>query len=76
MFFRERVVEAGIIVLPCSVLCCQREFGNISANLIGQCTHTRTLGYEVVRSNSANQSEEMGWMERKGIVQRRLGINA
>ena len=53
--------------------CDVRNFGSTSANLIGQCAHTRTLGYEVVRSNSANQRGKKGWVERgreswKGVL--------
>lgn len=44
----------------------QREFGPLSATVIGQWVHMRTLGHEVVWSNSANQREEMEWVERGG----------
>lgn len=41
----------------------QGEFGLLSAAVIGQWVHMRTLGHEVVQSNGANQREEMGWVE-------------
>lgn len=48
------------------MFCLPGELGSVSGNVIGQRAHTRTLGYEVVQSNSASQREKKGWVERGG----------
>lgn len=53
----------------------QRAFGTVSASVIGRWVHMRTLGYEVVQSNSANQKAKTGWVERGGNSEKEFWHN-